>query len=118
MPPRPRRMRMLFGSAGPKPSARRAMPRRPGSGECTMATGLRTTGVSDDRPHKRSLTLQGHQTSVSLETAFWNEFRRLAAARNLSVNALAAKLDAGRTPPASLASAIRLFVLAEVKAGR
>ena len=28
------------------------------------------------------------------------------------------ELDAARTPPASLASAIRLFVLCEVKAGR
>ncbi|HET7409472.1 MAG TPA: ribbon-helix-helix domain-containing protein [Paracoccaceae bacterium] len=71
-----------------------------------------------DRPVKRSLTLSGHRTSVSLEAAFWDEFRRLATARGVSVNALASELDAGRTPPASLASAIRLFVLTEVKAGR
>lgn len=71
-----------------------------------------------DRPVKRSLTLSGHRTSVSLEAAFWDELRRLADARGVSVNALASELDAGRTPPASLASAIRLFVLAEVKAGR
>ena len=74
--------------------------------------------MRDDRPLKRSLTLSGHRTSVSLEAAFWDEFRRLAAARGLSVNALAAELDAVRTPPASLASAIRLFVLREVKNGR
>ena len=71
-----------------------------------------------DRPTKRSLTLQGHRTSVSLETPFWDEFCRIAAARGVSVNALAAELDAERVPPASLASAIRLFVFAEVKAGR
>ncbi len=69
-------------------------------------------------PVKRSLTLRGHRTSVSLEAAFWDEFRRIAAARGQSVNALAGELDAGRTPPASLASAIRLFVLREVKSGR
>jgi predicted DNA-binding ribbon-helix-helix protein len=74
--------------------------------------------MRDDRPAKRSLTLSGHRTSVSLEAAFWDEFRRLAAARGQSVNALAAQLDARRTPPASLASAIRLFVLSEIKAGR
>jgi predicted DNA-binding ribbon-helix-helix protein len=74
--------------------------------------------MRDDRPAKRSLTLSGHRTSVSLEAAFWDEFRRLASARGQSVNALAAELDARRTPPASLASAIRLFVLCEVKAGR
>ena len=74
--------------------------------------------TSPDRPVKRSLTLQGHRTSVSLEAAFWDEFRRLARARGLSVNALAAELDTARQPPASLASAIRLHVLAEIKAGR
>ena len=64
-----------------------------------------------DRPVKRSLTLQGHRTSVSLEQAFWDEFRRLAEDEGLSVNALAARIDATRTPPASLASAIRVYVL-------
>jgi len=72
----------------------------------------------NDRPVKRSLTLRGHRTSVSLEAPFWDEFRRLAAARGLPVNALAADLDADRQPPASLASTIRLFVLAEVRTGR
>ena len=71
-----------------------------------------------DRPRKRSLTLQGHRTSVSLETPFWEEFQRIAAAQGRSVNALATELDAMRQPPASLASAIRLYVLREVKAGR
>jgi len=70
-----------------------------------------------DRPVKRSLTLQGHRTSVSLEAAFWAEFRRLAAARGKSVNALAAEIDAAREPPGSLASAIRVYVLDAVKSG-
>ena len=74
--------------------------------------------MADDRPAKRSLTLLGHRTSVSLESAFWDEFRRIATARGQSVNGLATELDAARMPPASLASAIRLFVLREVKAGR
>ncbi len=71
-----------------------------------------------DRPVKRSLTLQGHRTSVSLEAAFWAEFRRLAAAQGKSLNALAAEIDAHRTPPGSLASAIRVHVLEAVRAGR
>lgn len=74
--------------------------------------------METDRPVKRSLTLQGHRTSVSLEAAFWQEFQRLAQSRGRSVNALASELDQDRRPPASLASAIRLFVLAEIKAGR
>ncbi|GMG82871.1 ribbon-helix-helix domain-containing protein [Paralimibaculum aggregatum] len=70
-----------------------------------------------DRPVKRSLTLSGHRTSVSLEAAFWDAFRELAAGRGVSVNALAAEIDAARMPPASLASAIRVFVLREIRAG-
>ena len=69
----------------------------------------------NDRPLKRSLTLQGHRTSVSLEAAFWAEFQRLAAAQGKSVNQLATELDATRTPPASLASAIRVYVLQAAK---
>ena len=73
--------------------------------------------MTTERPEKHSLTLQGHRTSVTLERPFWDEFCRIAKAKGHSVNALAAELDENRTPPASLASAIRLFVLAEVKAG-
>ncbi|AHM05049.1 hypothetical protein roselon_02750 [Roseibacterium elongatum DSM 19469] len=70
------------------------------------------------RPRKRSLTLKGHRTSVSLEDAFWTEFQRIAAARGSSVNDLAAEVDAARGLSSGLASAIRVFVLDEVKAGR
>lgn len=74
--------------------------------------------MTADRPRKRSLTLQGHATSVSLEDAFWQEFTRLAADRGVSVNTLASELDQIRKPPNSLASTVRLFVLSELKAGR
>ena len=62
------------------------------------------------RPQKRSLALLGHRTSVSIETEFWDEFRRIALARNLSLNELAAQIDANRDD-VGLASAIRVFVL-------
>lgn len=62
------------------------------------------------RPAKRSLTLRGHRTSVSLEDAFWREFCKLAKARNQPINALAAEIDAARGD-IGLASAIRLYVL-------
>ncbi len=68
------------------------------------------------RPKKRSLTLKGHRTSVSLEDAFWAEFRAIAAAQNRPINDLAAEIDAGRGTDLGLASAIRLFVLAELQA--
>jgi predicted DNA-binding ribbon-helix-helix protein len=73
--------------------------------------------MTDARPRKRSLTLRGHRTSVSLEDVFWSEFQRLAQARGQSLNDLAAEIDAARGVSAGLASAIRVFVMAEVKAG-
>lgn len=71
------------------------------------------------RARKRSLTLHGHRTSVSLEPVFWEAFQRLAAARSVSVNALAAMIDDRRTredPEAALASAIRVAVLQALEA--
>ena len=67
--------------------------------------------ASSARPRKRSLTLQGHRTSVSLEDAFWEELQAIAVARGISVNALVAEIDAERGVSAGLASAIRVFVL-------
>ncbi len=62
------------------------------------------------RPVKRSLTLRGHRTSVSLEDIFWVEFRRIADERAMTINGLAADIDADRGD-IGLASAIRIFVL-------
>lgn len=62
------------------------------------------------RPAKHSLTLRGHRTSVSLEQTFWDGFREIAAARGLTMNALAVEIDAARDD-IGLASAIRVFVL-------
>lgn len=63
------------------------------------------------RPAKRSLTLRGHRTSVSLEDAFWQAFRDIAREKAQSINALAAEVDADRGMDSGLASAIRVFVL-------
>lgn len=63
------------------------------------------------RPVKHSLTLMGHRTSVSLEAAFWAAFRAMAAEEGVSLNALAARIDAARAPGTGLASAIRVAVL-------
>lgn len=74
-----------------------------------------------DRPTKRSLTLRGHRTSVTLEPSFWSAFQRLAAQEGRSVNALAAEIDAARVerdPGVSLASAMRTAILAAALEGR
>ncbi|MDU8913185.1 ribbon-helix-helix domain-containing protein [Aestuariicoccus sp. MJ-SS9] len=69
------------------------------------------------RPVKRSLTLSGHRTSVSLEDAFWQAFREIAAARGMPINQLAAEVDANRDMDVGLASAIRVFVLDHYRKG-
>jgi predicted DNA-binding ribbon-helix-helix protein len=66
--------------------------------------------------HKKSLSLDGHRTSVSLEREFWRVLERAAAARALSLPALVKIIDARRleaAPPPNLASALRVFALAE-----
>ncbi len=58
---------------------------------------------------KRSLVIDGHRTSVSLEDAFWRKLRAIAKKRGVSVNRLVAEIDRDRD--GNLSSAIRLFVL-------
>jgi predicted DNA-binding ribbon-helix-helix protein len=65
---------------------------------------------ANTRVVKRSLVIAGHRTSISLEDAFWQSLRRIAAERGVSLNRLAAIIDASRSG-ANLSSAIRVFVL-------
>ena len=70
-------------------------------------------------PIKRSLTIAGHPTSVSLEPAFWDALGEAAAAENLPLNALVARLDAERVrerKPANLASYLRVWLLKRAQA--
>lgn len=62
------------------------------------------------RPAKRSLTLRGHRTSVTLEDIFWINFCAIAEADSKTINGLAAEIDAKRGD-IGLASAIRIYVL-------
>ncbi len=62
-------------------------------------------------PQKHSLTLRGHRTSVTLEPAFWQAFREIAAEKDIAINVLAAQIDASREEGVGLASAIRVYVL-------
>ncbi len=70
----------------------------------------------NSRPVERSLTLRGHRTSVSLEDAFWQAFREIAARDGKPINVLAAEIDVARGTDCGLASAIRLYVLADFRA--
>jgi predicted DNA-binding ribbon-helix-helix protein len=66
-------------------------------------------------PVKRSITIAGHQTSISLEPLFWQALEEEAAARALPLSALVAAIDHARIQgedPPNLASAIRSWLMA------
>ena len=64
------------------------------------------------RPLKRSLILNGHNTSVSLEDLFWEELKNIAKEEELSINQLVAKIDESRNFETNgLATELREFVL-------
>ena len=65
---------------------------------------------------KRSVVVAGHSTSVSLEPPFWDGLRAIAGRRGVPLRAVIAEIDAGRSDD-NLSSAIRLFVLADARAG-
>ena len=70
------------------------------------------TGHDSSMIKKRSLTIHGHRTSVSLEDPFWTILRSIAAERGLSLARLVQMIDKERN--GTLSSALRLFVLAEL----
>jgi predicted DNA-binding ribbon-helix-helix protein len=63
---------------------------------------------------KRSVVIQGHKTSVSLEQPFWDTFRDIAEAERVTTSALLRKVDAERQH-SNLSSAIRVFVLQHMR---
>jgi predicted DNA-binding ribbon-helix-helix protein len=58
---------------------------------------------------KRSVTLAGHRTSLSLETEFWDALKAAARADGLSLNALIERIDENRA--GNLSSAVRVYLL-------
>jgi predicted DNA-binding ribbon-helix-helix protein len=63
---------------------------------------------------KRSIVIDGHKTSVSLEDAFWSGLKEIANARGTTVSQTVSEIDKTRQQ-GNLSSAIRLFVLDQVR---
>jgi len=59
---------------------------------------------------KRSIVIDGHKTSVSLEDAFWTDLKKIAHTQQVTLSELVTKID-GTREQSNLSSAIRLFVL-------
>ena len=64
---------------------------------------------------KRSVVVDGHKTSVSLEDAFWRSLKDIAARRGMTLSTQIAVIDQHRKTN-NLSSAIRLFVLEHFRA--
>ena len=70
-------------------------------------------------PVKRSITIAGHATSISLEPVFWAALEAAARARGLPLSALVGQIDALRIvapAPPNLASALRTWLFAQGQA--
>jgi predicted DNA-binding ribbon-helix-helix protein len=64
---------------------------------------------------KRSIVIDGHKTSVSLEDAFWSGLKEIARAQQATLSNTVAEIDKARQH-GNLSSAIRLFVLDRLRA--
>lgn len=95
------------------------MPRRAKTGIWMGISGAAMIDLpAMTHPVKRSVTIGGHRTSVSLEDAFWRELRLIASEREVTAAALIALIDAKRPADVGLATALRLYVLAEIVKNR
>ena len=65
---------------------------------------------------KRSIVIDGHKTSISLEDAFWNDLKEIAHVQGATLSTLVAEIDKTRKQ-SNLSSAIRLFVLDQIRNG-
>lgn len=63
---------------------------------------------------KRSVVIDGHRTSVSLENAFWGALKSLAIRKEMTVNQLVTQID--RERDGNLSSAIRVYILLSQRA--
>lgn len=66
--------------------------------------------MSEARPVKRSFTIDGHRTSISLEAAFWEALKEVAREQGISLSGLVAEIDRKRGA-ASLSGAVRVHLL-------
>ena len=64
--------------------------------------------------NKRTVKIDGHITSVFLETEFWEEILKLSKKDNTTPDKIISKIDKNKST-SNLSSAIRLYVLNHLK---
>ena len=68
------------------------------------------------RPIKRSFTIAGHRTSISLEAAFWEALKAAASEEQMPIARLVARIDDARRGGGGLSSAVRVWILRHYRA--
>lgn len=63
------------------------------------------------RPVKRSFSIKGHRTSISLEAPFWDALKDAAAEQKTTLAGLVARIDDGRAAQSGLSTAVRVWIL-------
>jgi predicted DNA-binding ribbon-helix-helix protein len=63
---------------------------------------------------KRSLTIAGHRTSLSLEAEFWDALKTIAAKERRTLAIIVSEIDNTRNGR-NLSSAIRVWILARLQ---
>jgi predicted DNA-binding ribbon-helix-helix protein len=105
----------LTGQCGPKERSRanrlRSFYARPPgtSGEAAEEAMSPTTSLKSQNL-RRTITINGHKTTISLEEAFWTSLKEIAATKNLRPSILVEAIS-GKSETSNLSSAIRLYVL-------
>jgi len=64
--------------------------------------------------HKISVSLSGHQTSISLETEFFDVLQKIAQERHVSIASIIKNIDEQRPPKSNLSSETRIWILKQI----
>jgi predicted DNA-binding ribbon-helix-helix protein len=75
-----------------------------------LPNGHMSSSIQPSRPVKRSFTIDGHRTSISLENAFWEALKEIADGERRSLASIVADIDKNRGT-AGLSGAVRIWVL-------
>jgi predicted DNA-binding ribbon-helix-helix protein len=64
---------------------------------------------------KRSIVIDGTKTSISIEDAFWRSLKEIAGEKRMTLSDLVSSIKSSRTANSNLSSAIRVFILSDVR---
>ena len=83
--------------------------------QSSNASSSSDPSLGASRPDKRSFSIAGHRTSISLEAAFWDAFRELCDADGVAMAARLAEIDRARGDQSGLSGAVRVWILARYR---